>query len=79
MVNNIWARTLNGRGKSNDDKMNGTESPSSPSFPIETLTIRNKDQSRTIEYVDALDIMGWVDFEQTKEKLKQREELKQAE
>ena len=50
--------------------------PSSPfSFPIGTLTIRNKDQSRTMEYVESLDIMGWVDFEQTKEKLEASKKL----
>ena len=38
-------------------------------FCIKTLTIRNKDQSRTLEYVDAIENMGWVDFEQTREKL----------
>ena len=37
---------------------------------IETLTIRNEDQSRTLEYVEAMESMGWVDFEMTKEKKK---------
>jgi hypothetical protein len=36
---------------------------------IETLTIRNEDQSRTLEYVEAMESMGWVDFEMTKEKM----------
>eukprot|EP00934_Nitzschia_sp_Nitz4_P007005 Nitzschia sp. Nitz4//scaffold311_size21207//12984//14279//NITZ4_008623-RA/size21207-processed-gene-0.52-mRNA-1//-1//CDS//3329547389//6995//frame0 len=40
-----------------------------PTFPIEFLTIRNADQSRTIEYVESMESMGWVDFERTREKL----------
>jgi len=45
-------------------------------FPIETLTLRNADFSRTKEYTDAMEIMGWVDFEKSKLKLhKSAEEI----
>ncbi len=32
-------------------------------FPIQTLTLRNKDLSRTKAYSTAMEEMGWVDFE----------------
>jgi tRNA1(Val) A37 N6-methylase TrmN6 len=38
------------------------------SFPIETFTLRNADLTRTKEYTDAMEIMGWVDFEKSKRK-----------
>ncbi|KAG7361581.1 alpha/beta fold family hydrolase [Nitzschia inconspicua] len=34
-----------------------------PSFPIETMTLRNADLSRTKQYSAAMECMGWVDFE----------------
>ncbi|VEU38798.1 unnamed protein product [Pseudo-nitzschia multistriata] len=37
-------------------------------FPIETLTLRNADLSRTKEYTNAMEIMGWVDFEKSRHK-----------
>jgi len=40
------------------------------SFPIETFTLRNEDLTRTKEYSNAMEIMGWVDFEKSKIKNK---------
>ena len=36
-------------------------------FPIETLTLRNADLSRTNEYSQAMELMGWVDFEKRRD------------
>ena len=38
-------------------------------FPIETFTLRNADLTRTKEYSNAMEIMGWVDFEKSKSKI----------
>jgi hypothetical protein len=40
------------------------------SFPIEIFTLRNADLTRTKEYTNAMEIMGWVDFEKSKRKIK---------
>jgi len=37
-------------------------------FPIETFILRNADLTRTKEYTNAMEIMGWVDFEKSKSK-----------
>jgi tRNA1(Val) A37 N6-methylase TrmN6 len=38
-------------------------------FNIETFTLRNVDQMRALEYVEAMEKMGWIDFENTRQKL----------
>ncbi len=43
-------------------------------FPIDTLTLRNADFSRTKEYTNAMEIMGWVDFEKSKLKIEKSAE-----
>jgi len=63
----IWVlnKPVPTHGASSNDMANN-------SFPIETMTIRNHhDQTRTLQYVDAMERMGWVDFEQTRQKRKQ--------
>lgn len=50
--------TKNLEEKSNDDD--------DVTFPIEIFTLRNADFSRTKQYTDAMEIMGWVDFEKSK-------------
>jgi len=37
-------------------------------FPVEIFTLRNADLTRTEEYTNAMEIMGWVDFEKYKNK-----------
>jgi len=63
--NNTNNKNLN---KSINDETTTTTTTRKNTCIIETLTIRNKDQSRTLEYVEAMESMGWVDFERTKEK-----------
>ena len=58
-------------------KEEGESSKSNDKFPIETLTLRNADFSRTKEYTEAMEIMGWVDFE--KSKLKVDKSMKEIE
>jgi tRNA1(Val) A37 N6-methylase TrmN6 len=38
-------------------------------FPISTFTLRDLEQRRTLEYTEAMDEMGWIDFENTRYKL----------
>ncbi len=52
------------------DKSTG-EKDAALDFLVETLTIRNSDKSRTLEYVDAMEKMGWVDFERTRENMEE--------
>ena len=47
----------------------GEKNNSDDTFPIEILTLRNADFSRTKEYTKAMEIMGWVDFEKSKLKV----------
>lgn len=63
-------------GEANGNEGNKTESNNTgekntegkDGFPIETLTLRNADLTRTEEYTNAMEIMGWVDFEKFKSK-----------
>jgi tRNA1(Val) A37 N6-methylase TrmN6 len=57
-------------GTSNEDCIVSTPTSENNTCLIETLTIRNEDQSRTLDYVEAMESMGWVDFERTREKIK---------
>ena len=51
-----------------------TRKPSSTtSYPIITFTLRDEQQIRTQEYVDAMEIMGWIDFEDSRQKWTQEE------
>lgn len=43
----------------------------SSEFPIETFTLRDAEQRRTLEYVEAMEMMGWIDFENTRLELSQ--------
>ena len=64
--------TFNPKSRSCEEatKKNNEESKNDgDEFPIETLTLRNADFTRTKEYTDAMEIMGWVDFEKSKLKL----------
>jgi hypothetical protein len=54
-----WVMTKPAEQVSTDKKVDG-------SFPIETLTLRNADLSRSHGYSRAMELMGWVDFEKTK-------------
>ena len=68
--------------KANDDKTQNTDNNEenkgsdngSDVFPIEILTLRNADFTRTKEYTDAMEIMGWVDFEKSKPKIEKTAE-----
>ncbi|CAJ1953944.1 unnamed protein product [Cylindrotheca closterium] len=52
----------------NNDIGSTTTAPSSwKSFPITTLTLRDENQIRTEEYVDAMEMMGWIDFEDSRQ------------
>jgi len=55
------------RAENHDDKEND-DADNHPKFPIETLTLRNADLTRTQEYTNAMEIMGWVDFEKSERK-----------
>jgi hypothetical protein len=52
-------------GNSNDNKLK-CSGDIKYDFPIETFTLRNADLTRTQEYSNAMEIMGWVDFEKCK-------------
>lgn len=41
-------------------------------FPISNFTLRDENQKRTMEYVNAMEAMGWIDFENTKTKKQQQ-------
>lgn len=68
--------------KADDDKTENTDNNEdnkigdndSDTFPIEILTLRNADFTRTKEYTDAMEIMGWVDFEKSKLKIEKTAE-----
>lgn len=51
-----------------EESIDDTIQQSPSSFMIETLTIRDANQNRTLEYVAAMESMGWVDFEETRSK-----------
>ena len=55
-------------GNSNDNGSKISIDTDTDKFPIETLTLRNADLTRTKEYTNAMEIMGWVDFEKSKSK-----------
>mmetsp|Transcript_24361 Transcript_24361/g.51452 ORF Transcript_24361/g.51452 Transcript_24361/m.51452 type:complete len:85 (-) Transcript_24361:107-361(-) len=52
----------------NDNSTKNSIDTNTDKFPIETLTLRNADLTRTKEYTNAMEIMGWVDFEKSKSK-----------
>jgi hypothetical protein len=61
--------------KNADKNHNDCTPPSSVrSFPITTFTLRDENQIRTAEYVDAMEMMGWIDFEDSRQLRAQREE-----
>jgi tRNA1(Val) A37 N6-methylase TrmN6 len=64
-----WLLTTRDLSTNHGNTDHETLSTRDNNFVIETLTIRNEDQSRTLEYVEAMESMGWVDFEMTKEKM----------
>ena len=53
-------------GNSNDNILKKCSGDIKYDFPIETFTLRNADLTRTEEYSNAMEIMGWVDFEKYK-------------
>ena len=56
--------TVNKKAENKEEKNNDDYD----SFPIEIFTLRNADLTRTKEYTNAMEIMGWVDFEKSKRK-----------
>jgi tRNA1(Val) A37 N6-methylase TrmN6 len=45
-------------------------------YPINTFTLRDATQRRTSEYVEAMETMGWIDFENTGQRLGERSSAK---
>jgi tRNA1(Val) A37 N6-methylase TrmN6 len=43
------------------------ESGRSSDFPITKFTLRNENKKRSMEYVEAMEVMGWIDFENTRQ------------
>jgi hypothetical protein len=74
-----WVMT---KKNSRKTKNEGSNTNDSDTFPIETLVLRNADLTRTKEYTDAMEIMGWVDFEKSQRKkeksLKELREKKES-
>jgi hypothetical protein len=64
-----WLLTTRDSSTNHGNTDHETFSTRDNNFVIETLTIRNEDQSRTLEYVEAMESLWWVDFEMTKEKM----------
>lgn len=67
------SETFHKDSDSDDKELLGTlestsEKDKDNNFPIETLTLRDADLTRTKEYTDAMQIMGWVDFEKSQSK-----------
>mmetsp|Transcript_18187 Transcript_18187/g.32797 ORF Transcript_18187/g.32797 Transcript_18187/m.32797 type:complete len:119 (+) Transcript_18187:1-357(+) len=63
-----WVMTKAKRNPQNDgedyDDIN-KNSDGHYKFPVESLTLRNADLTRTNEYSAAMEVMGWVDFEKS--------------
>lgn len=58
-------------------RRNDSSSATPSSFPITTFTLRDENQIRTTEYVDAMEMMGWIDFEDSRQRrAEKREEIK---
>jgi hypothetical protein len=62
---NTSSSTTTSSGNSNDNKLK-CSGDIKYDFPIEIFTLRNADLTRTEEYSNAMEIMGWVDFEKCK-------------
>jgi tRNA1(Val) A37 N6-methylase TrmN6 len=69
-IGNLSSKEDNGSVKvvaNTNDRANPTKGECV--FPISTFTLRDRDQRRTFEYTEAMDEMGWIDFENTRYKL----------
>ena len=63
---NTSSSSTTSSGNSNDNILKKCSGDTKYEFPIETFTLRNADLTRTEEYSNAMEIMGWVDFEKYK-------------